>query len=310
MAKMRVHELAKELEIKSQDIIDTLSSTEYAVKSAQSGIEDAAQEIVRKKFSKKVEQPKEEKKKSEKVDNVPKLGITKGLVLVGDLFPLTFVKGDINAIAEESRQFLGLQTAHAPGDLLDMAVGKGHVTAPATLADLVVETNGLAFAVPLRPVLLAVHRRLGLKRAVAFPFVAVLMRRHTVRRIHRRQLGQHQQAIGLLHMSVAERPAVVCRRRRTRTLRIVIAEARVHHIAPIRRLVTVFIQVILAVLDVRRTDIRVAAAADITPDDTVRDRIGDVIVNARAVERTDRHRLMSGRKPLAGGVGTIGIALI
>ena len=36
MAKMRVHELAKELEIKSQDIIDTLSSTEYAVKISQS----------------------------------------------------------------------------------------------------------------------------------------------------------------------------------------------------------------------------------------------------------------------------------
>ena len=68
MAKMRVHELAKELEIKSQDIIYTLSSTEYAVKSAQSGIEDAAQEIVRKKFSKKVEQPKEEN--AEKTDAV------------------------------------------------------------------------------------------------------------------------------------------------------------------------------------------------------------------------------------------------
>ena len=32
MAKMRVHELAKELEIKSQDIIDLLSATDYAVK--------------------------------------------------------------------------------------------------------------------------------------------------------------------------------------------------------------------------------------------------------------------------------------
>ena len=31
MAKMRVHELAKELEIKSQDIIDLLSTTDYAV---------------------------------------------------------------------------------------------------------------------------------------------------------------------------------------------------------------------------------------------------------------------------------------
>ena len=53
MAKMRVHELAKELNIKSQDIIELLSTTDYAVKSASSGVEDAAQTVVRNKFSKK-----------------------------------------------------------------------------------------------------------------------------------------------------------------------------------------------------------------------------------------------------------------
>ena len=53
MAKMRVHELAKELNIKSQDIIETLSGTDYAVKSASSGIEDEAQKVVRNKFAKK-----------------------------------------------------------------------------------------------------------------------------------------------------------------------------------------------------------------------------------------------------------------
>ena len=53
MAKMRVHELAKELNIKSQDIIELLSTTDYAVKSASSGIEDVAQAVVRNKFSKK-----------------------------------------------------------------------------------------------------------------------------------------------------------------------------------------------------------------------------------------------------------------
>ncbi|MDD6157136.1 MAG: translation initiation factor IF-2 [Lachnospiraceae bacterium] len=69
MAKMRVHELAKELEIKSQDIIEALSTTEYAVKSAQSGIEDAAQELMRKKFAKsaKSEEPKTQAPKSEAV---------------------------------------------------------------------------------------------------------------------------------------------------------------------------------------------------------------------------------------------------
>jgi translation initiation factor IF-2 len=60
MAKMRVHELAKELNIKSQDIIETLSTTEYAVKSASSGVDDAAQAVVRDKYGKKTEAPKAE----------------------------------------------------------------------------------------------------------------------------------------------------------------------------------------------------------------------------------------------------------
>ena len=52
MAKMRVHELAKELNIKSQDILDALSNTDFAVTSASSNIDDAAQNIVRKKYEK------------------------------------------------------------------------------------------------------------------------------------------------------------------------------------------------------------------------------------------------------------------
>ena len=36
MAKMRVHELAKELNIKSQEVIDTLNGTQFAVKNVQS----------------------------------------------------------------------------------------------------------------------------------------------------------------------------------------------------------------------------------------------------------------------------------
>ena len=57
MAKMRVHELAKELEIESKNIVEFLKGTEFEVKSAQSGVEDAAQDMVRKNFGKKVETP-------------------------------------------------------------------------------------------------------------------------------------------------------------------------------------------------------------------------------------------------------------
>ena len=80
MAKMRVHELAKELDIKSQTIIEMLSTTEYAVKSVQSGLEEAAQELVRKKFASPVEaKPVQEEKKesAEKKDAVEKADGTK-----------------------------------------------------------------------------------------------------------------------------------------------------------------------------------------------------------------------------------------
>ena len=72
MAKMKVHELAKELKIESKNIIEFLKGTEYEVKAAQSSVEDAAQDMVRKNFSKeaevsapKVEAPKTEAPKTE-----------------------------------------------------------------------------------------------------------------------------------------------------------------------------------------------------------------------------------------------------
>ena len=65
MPKMRVHELATELNIKSKDIIEALSNTEHAVTSAQSGLSDDACAIVRNKFSKKQAAPKAEAPKSE-----------------------------------------------------------------------------------------------------------------------------------------------------------------------------------------------------------------------------------------------------
>ena len=65
MAKMRVHELAKELEIESKNIVEFLKGTEYEVKAAASSIEDAAQDMVRNKFSKKAEAPKAEAPKAE-----------------------------------------------------------------------------------------------------------------------------------------------------------------------------------------------------------------------------------------------------
>ncbi len=64
MAKMRVHELAKELNIESKIIVEYLGTTEYAVKTAASGIDEAAQDMVRKKFGKKVTETKIETKEA------------------------------------------------------------------------------------------------------------------------------------------------------------------------------------------------------------------------------------------------------
>ena len=65
MAKMRVHELAKELEIESKNIVEFLKGTEYEVKAAASSVDDAAQEMVRKNFGKKADAPKVEAPKTE-----------------------------------------------------------------------------------------------------------------------------------------------------------------------------------------------------------------------------------------------------
>ena len=71
MAKIKVHELAKELGINSKDIIETLTNTEYAVKAAQSNVEEEAQDIVRKKF-RKASEPVAEASKAEPVKEKPK----------------------------------------------------------------------------------------------------------------------------------------------------------------------------------------------------------------------------------------------
>ena len=50
MAKMKVHELAKELEIQSKDVISFLQGKGYDVKVAQSSIDEEEIGLVRKQF--------------------------------------------------------------------------------------------------------------------------------------------------------------------------------------------------------------------------------------------------------------------
>ena len=70
MAKMRVHELARELGIENKQIIELLSTTEYAVKSHSSNINEDAQKLVRQKLGKPAKAPeKSDKPESEKTEN-------------------------------------------------------------------------------------------------------------------------------------------------------------------------------------------------------------------------------------------------
>ena len=62
MAKMRVHELAKELNIKSQDILDKLKNTKFDGKSASSNMEDEAQALIRGAFAKETKSATDAKK--------------------------------------------------------------------------------------------------------------------------------------------------------------------------------------------------------------------------------------------------------
>lgn len=57
MAKMKVHELAKEVDRKSKELIDFLQAKGYEVKVAQSSIEDEAIALVRKEFGFSGEKP-------------------------------------------------------------------------------------------------------------------------------------------------------------------------------------------------------------------------------------------------------------
>ena len=66
MAKIKVHELAKELKIEANRIIEYLNTTEYAGKGVSDGIEEQAQDMVRKKFGKKVTERKGLISKNEK----------------------------------------------------------------------------------------------------------------------------------------------------------------------------------------------------------------------------------------------------
>ena len=80
MAKVKVHELAKELNIQSKEILQYLSEQNIEVKSHMSSIEDDVIKVVKKKFAKS-EPVKEEKAAPKAAEPYLKKAITKDLDL-------------------------------------------------------------------------------------------------------------------------------------------------------------------------------------------------------------------------------------
>lgn len=72
MAKIKVHELAKELEIKSKDILSFLQEKGMDVKAPQSSLEEEAVEWVKKKFSRNDTKPVEKAEHTERMTQVEK----------------------------------------------------------------------------------------------------------------------------------------------------------------------------------------------------------------------------------------------
>ncbi len=68
MAKMRVHELAKEIEIQSKDLVAALSEAGIEGKTPSSSLEEDQIELIRKKFAKKAEKKEPAKKEAAKAE--------------------------------------------------------------------------------------------------------------------------------------------------------------------------------------------------------------------------------------------------
>ena len=65
MSKLRVYELAKELNIKPQDVLDSLQGTQYEVKTSSNSIDEDAQKLVRSKVNGAAKPPAEKKPAAE-----------------------------------------------------------------------------------------------------------------------------------------------------------------------------------------------------------------------------------------------------
>ena len=132
MAKMRVHELAKELNIKSQDVIDTLNGTQFAVKNVQSGLEDEAQQIVRKKYAKTEVKKDAPKKEEPKKDEAKAADRPKKKASITAVFNAQYSKQVGKQMVETAAEIMEI-TVRSAGMAMEDAIISHHVLSSTAL---------------------------------------------------------------------------------------------------------------------------------------------------------------------------------
>ena len=132
MAKMRVHELAKELNIKSQEVIDTLNGTQFAVKNVQSGLEDEAQQIVRKKYAKTEAKKDAPKKEEPKKDEAKAADRPKKKASITAVFNAQYSKQGGKQMVETAAEIMEI-TVRSAGMAMEDAIISHHVLSSTAL---------------------------------------------------------------------------------------------------------------------------------------------------------------------------------
>ena len=90
MSKLRVYELAKELNIKPQDVLDSLQGTQYEVKTSSNSIDEDAQKLVRSKVNG-AAKPAAEKKPAAETKPAGEAKAATGLPIVTELMSAEYL---------------------------------------------------------------------------------------------------------------------------------------------------------------------------------------------------------------------------
>ena len=106
MAKIKVHELAKELNIQSKDIINYLGEYGIEIKSHMSNVEDREISMIRGKFGKLAQQEREAMKRRKELEDSFNSGVITGIKLMEQRMLLACENGTPIALSDGRAYFI------------------------------------------------------------------------------------------------------------------------------------------------------------------------------------------------------------